>query len=406
MKSKTSLPLVSSFKKSRAVFPIVFAGIGALGLGGAARAEPLAAPGFAGPLIPNAAPPAIDTGPLGTVSISGQVSGLAALQSHASHAGGIGNRDGFLDLGNAQVEIQTTTGPLQFYVQAGAYSIPSLGTSYLRATKTTDGFYGPVPVAYAKAVITPAFAVTGGLLPTLIGPESTFTFQNIAIERGLLWNQENAVNRGVQLNYAHGPVTAAVSINDGYFSGRLNWLSGSFAYAFDAANTLTLSGGGSLSRNDTSSPATPLLQNNGTILDIIYSHAAGSLTLSPYVQYSHVGRDGRLGIDLSASTWSGALLAKYAIGKNWSLGARGEYIRTTGGTCGTDPACTPTNLLYGANSRAWSLTLTPTFQRGIVFARGELSYTRIGDLESGLGFGRDLNRKDQLRGMIETGFLF
>ena len=65
-----------------------------------------------------------------------------------------------------------------------------------------------------------------GILPTLIGAESTFDFQNMNIERGLLWNQENAINRGVQINQTMGKFTASLSYNDGFYSNRYNWLTG------------------------------------------------------------------------------------------------------------------------------------------------------------------------------------
>lgn len=371
-----------------------------------ANADPVPTPSFAGPLVPNPDPVTIDAGPFGEVAVTGQVSGISVLQSHATHSGGIGNRDAFVDLSNAQVEIQSTTGPLQFYVQAGAYSLPSLGSAYLRATKATDQLYGPVPVAYAKAAISPELSISGGLLPTVIGAESTFTFQNMNIERGLLWNQEPAISRGVQVNYARGPVTAAVSLNDGYFSGKFNWLSASLSYLIDGSNTVTLIGAGSLSRSSTSSTATPVLQNNSRIFNVIYSHTSGPLTLTPYFQYSHVERDTRLGIDRSASTYGGAVLAKYTFDRHWSLAARGEYLKTTGGTCGSDPNCAPANLLYGVKSDAWSLTATPTYQSGIFFVRGELSYTRIGNLAAGAGFGRNFDRRNQARALVETGLLF
>jgi hypothetical protein len=371
----------------------------------AAHADPLPAPSFSGPLAPNPHPLSVDAGPFGSISLSGQLSGIGVLQSAATHAVGIGNEDGFADLSNAQIEIQTD-GRLQFYVQAGAYSLPSLGTAYLRATKATDQLYGPIPVAYAKAMITPELSTSGGLLPTMVGAEATFTFQNVNIERGLLWNQEPAISRGVQVNYARGPLSAAISLNDGYFSGKLNWLSGTLGYAIDSSNSISIVGAGSLSRSDKSSVATPLAQNNSSIFNLIYTHTSGPLTLTPYLQYSHVGRDDQLGINRSADTYGGALLVKYALNSEWSLGARAEYLKTTGGTCGTDPNCTPTNLLYGAKSNAWSLTITPTYQKGVFFARGELSYTRIGNLQSGLGFGRDLNQRDQVRALLETGILF
>ena len=216
----------------------------------AAYADPVPAPSFAGPLVPNPDAIALEAGPFGQVLVSGQVTGIGVAQTNATHAGGIGNRDGFVDISNAQVQFQTTRGPLQFYVQTGIYSIPSLGTSYLKATEATEQLFGPVPVAYAKAVISPELSVSAGLLPTMVGAESTFTFQNVNIERGLLWNQEPAISRGVQVNYAKGAVSAAVSLNDGYFSGKLNWLSGTLSYAFDSSNSLSFVGAGALSRND------------------------------------------------------------------------------------------------------------------------------------------------------------
>jgi hypothetical protein len=50
-----------------------------------------------------------------------------------------------------------------------------------------------------------------GLLPTLMGAEYTFSFQNMNIERGLLWGQENAITRGVQINQTMGKFTASFS---------------------------------------------------------------------------------------------------------------------------------------------------------------------------------------------------
>ena len=51
------------------------------------------------------------------------------------------------------------------------------------------------------------FSAEVGALPTLIGAEYTFSFENMNIERGLLWNQENAVNKGIQLNEAYKKLT-------------------------------------------------------------------------------------------------------------------------------------------------------------------------------------------------------
>ncbi len=70
-----------------------------------------------------------------------------------------------------------------------------------------------------------------------MGAESTFTYQNFNVERGLLWAQENAVNRGIQVNQTLGKyLTASLSWNDGYYSNRYSWLSGSLTFT-KGANT-------------------------------------------------------------------------------------------------------------------------------------------------------------------------
>ena len=96
-------------------------------------------------------------------------------------------------------------------------------------------------MGYAK-LVKGNFNVEIGALPTLIGDEYTFTFENMNIERGLLWNQEPAISRGIQLNDTYKKLTLAFSWNDGFYSDRYTSLSGSLAYAVNAANTITFVG--------------------------------------------------------------------------------------------------------------------------------------------------------------------
>ena len=107
-------------------------------------------------------------------------------------------------LSNGQIFIQKADGKFQYFIQAGAYTLPSLATAFLPADKTVSNFYGPVPVAFGKVQAGKTTQFLFGSLPTLIGAEYTFTFQNMNIERGLLWNQEPAVSRGIQVNQALG----------------------------------------------------------------------------------------------------------------------------------------------------------------------------------------------------------
>ncbi|HEY1837523.1 MAG TPA: outer membrane beta-barrel protein, partial [Rhizomicrobium sp.] len=281
------------------------------------------------------------------------------------------------------------------------YSLPSLGSVYLKSDRASNDLYGFVPQAFIKIAPADDFSIEIGKLPTLIGSEYTFTFENMNIERGLLWNQEPAVSQGIQGNYTAGPFSLALSWNDGFYSDRFNWVSASLAYAVDAQDTFTLVGGGNLGRTAHADTATPLLQNNGQIYDLIYAHTSGSWTVSPYFQYSHIPANAALGIERGASTYAAAILADYALTQNWRVGGRVEYTQATGSPSNGAP-----NVLYGAGSRAWSLTITPTYQNGIFFARAEASYVGIGDATPGTAFGPNLDKTAQMRLLLEAGVLF
>ncbi|MGX6643205.1 outer membrane beta-barrel protein [Legionella pneumophila] len=349
-------------------------------------------PATTGPLVVNSNPFDIEAGSLEKIYINGIISGLGLWQNNPV----AGNPSPLVDLDNGQVFIQNTKGLLQFYVQTGGYSLPSLGTSYLRMDDTTRDFFGPVPVAFIKLVPSDHFSIMAGKLFTLIGAENTFTFQNFNIERGLLWNQTNAVNRGVQMNYNQGALSGSVALSDGFYSGKLNWLSGLVTYAINSKNSLSIVASGNIKHNDKSSLVTPLAQNNSQIYDLIYSYTSGRLTISPTLQFTHVPKDPSIGLLDSASTYGVALATKFAFNTHWSITGRAEYIDTAGAT----------NVAYGPGSNAWSLTLTPTYQRGIFFARGEASLVVADNITAGSAFGQNGMNHSQGRLLIEAGVLF
>jgi hypothetical protein len=300
---------------------------------------------------------------------------------------------------------------LQFFVQIGQYSIPVVGVPYLRSVSATPTYFTYVPQAYVKLVPNENFSIMAGKLPTMIGAESTFTFQNMNVQRGLVWNQENAVNRGVQVNYSNGPLTLAASVNDGFYSNRYGWISLSATYAIDKANTVALVAAGNTNHTDVSATRTPLFQNNQQIYNLIYTYSNGPWTVQPYLQYTHVPQLPQFGAPESASTYGGALLASYDFGSDaapaavrtpgFKLPVRIEYISSTGSAGSGAP-----NLLYGPGSAAWSFTLTPTYQYKNYFVRAEFSYVGTSDISPGLAFGRDGNKGSQVRGAFELGLVF
>ena len=361
----------------------------------AAPAAPSLMPSMAGPLAANPNPWFYDAGSFGKIYVTGALSGVAPSQSNPTS----NDHHGVGDFSNAMLAVQKPDGVFQFYVQGGLYSTPDLGTPYFRADRLTDNTFNFLEQGYVKIAPTDSFNVEAGKLPTLFGAEYTFSYENMNIERGLLWNQENAVNRGVQANYTYGPVAFALSWNDGFYSNRYDWISGSAAWTINSENSVSLVAGGNVNHTSFTDFATPLAQNNGQIYDLIYTWNHGPWTLNPYVQYTYVPRDTGVGIADNASTFGAAVLGKYTFNPNWSLAGRAEYIGANGS------AASP-NLLYGQKSNAWSATITPTYQYKLLFGRAEASYVHAGNITAGSAFGSAGNDRSQARFLVEAGTLF
>jgi hypothetical protein len=366
-----------------------------------AQADALATPAMSGPLSSNTTPFSVDLPDWlgdagGKVYVGGAVTGLAYAQSNATHAT-TGDADTLADLANAQIFVQKTDGWLQFYAQFGEYSLPTVGVPYTSSSTATHFNFGVVPVAYLKLQGEgdwSDFSLEGGKLPTLIGDEYTFTFENMNIERGLLWNIEPAISTGVQANYSNGPLTISVSWNDGTYSKVWNSLSGLVSYAFSSTDTLVFSAGGNLGGGNFS------LLNSGSVYDLIWTHTSGNWVISPYFQYNETPK---LFFAKGSSVVAGALLATYSFDDNWKLSGRVEY-ESESGTPGL--FTTPDIIGYGPGSNALSLTITPTYQWKQFFARVDASYVTLGSASAGLGFGPVGVNKDQFRGVIEAGVLF
>lgn len=355
---------------------------------------PLSSPSMTGPLS-NLPPFVFDAGPLGNLSVNGVVSGLGLVQSAPIP----GDKTGQATLTNGQVIVQKADGPVQFYVQAGAYDIPSLGASFLSAEDSISNLFGPVPEGYIK-FNGKRTSLQIGSLPTLIGAEYTFSFENMNIERGLLWNQEPAISKGIQLNQTMGKFSASLSWNDGFYSNRYNWLSGSLAYA-NGPHALSFVAGGNYGSTGYQTFAAPLGQNNSSIYNAIYTYTKGSLVITPYFQYTNVPTNARIGITKGASTTGGALLASKSWSNGFAFAGRVEYITASGNTA--DGAF---NLLYGPGSDATSFTVTPTYQKGGFFTRADFSVVHAGSSVAGFAFGSNGTDATQFRAMVEMGFIF
>ncbi|HEY1209615.1 MAG TPA: outer membrane beta-barrel protein [Terracidiphilus sp.] len=343
-------------------------------------------------------PPAtFDAGPLGKLSVNGIVTGFAQFQNNYVP----GDNNAQATLSNGQIFIQKADGKLQYYIQAGVYTMPTLSVPFVNAQNTVNNFYGPVPVAYLKLPAGKTTQFLIGSLPTLMGAESTFTYQNFNIERGIVWNQENAINRGIQVNQTLGKyLTASLSWNDGYYSNRYSWLSGSLTLT-KGPHSLVYDGMGNLGQTAYQTAATPV-QNNSYMHAVIYTYTKGPWIISPYFQYSKLPTNAKVGVLKGTSATGGALNVSYAFKKGFSLPARVEYITSSGSA--TDESV---NLLgFGAGSAGASFTATPTYQKGGMYVRGDLAWVHAMNYTPGAVFGKTGMDADQFRGVLEFGFIF
>jgi hypothetical protein len=399
----TSLSFLAVFVVAVAAYP---------SLGQTTSSDPQAAPSSTSTSTPAAAPAPAAPSPLPMPSMSGPLqsapphtfeNGLAVngvlsgiLWTEGNHIPG--DNATHYDVSNAQIFVQKTTGWWQFYLQGGAYNLPAIGVPFLSTADTMKNVYGPFPQGYLE-LAKKSFDVKIGALPTLIGAEYTFSFENMNLERGLLWNQENAVNRGIQADYTHKKLTLSLSWNDGFYSNRYTWVTGAATYAFNSANTLAFIGGGNAGSYAKNTLATPLLLNNSEIYNLIYTYNKGAWVVQPYFQYTDVPTNLKVGILQGASTKGGALLLTRNFKHGFSLAARPEYIKSSGGA-------TAANLLYGPGSGAFGFTVTPTYRKDAFFMRGDLAIVHATSMTPGAGFGTTGTSANQPRGVIEAGFMF
>ena len=344
-------------------------------------------------------PPAtFDAGPLGKLSVNGIITGYSVFQNNPMP----GDDNAQATLSNGQIFIQKADGKLQYYIQAGVYTMPTLSVPFVNAQNTVNSFYGPVPVAFLKLPVGKTTQFLIGSLPTLMGAESTFTYQNFNIERGIVWNQENAINRGIQVNQTLGKyLSAAISWNDGYYSNRYSWLSGS-ATLTKGPHSLVYDGMGNLGQTVYQTSAMPNYLNNGYMHAVIYTYTKGPWIVSPYFQYGKVPTNTKVFVPKGTSATGGAINASYAFKSGFSLPARLEFLTSSGST--SDGSVNMVG--FGPGSGGVTFTATPTYQKGGMFLRSDLAVVHATSYAPGAVFGKTGTDANQFRAVLEFGFIF
>lgn len=302
---------------------------------------------------------------------------------------------------NAFAILTKTAGTLQFALQAGTYSIPVVGfagNKTIQKGANTD-LFGAVPLAVAEYVPNGNFNVSAGILATLTGAESTFTYQNWNIERGAVWNVENAVSRGVRAAWTRGKFTTTLGANDGFYSGHYGAAEAALAFAPDASDSVLFVWVDPNSRT----PGNPSASvANKQLLNLVYTRTRGNLQIAPYVLSARSPTAAGLGYTQSESAFGAALLANLTLSSRFSTAARWESLHNSSGP--SDTSLNADLVGYGPGSGVTTWTITPAWNLGHgAFARVDFSHAHVTGAANGVAFGSDGNTHDQNRIMLEIG---
>lgn len=348
-----------------------------------------------------------DLGILGEWKGNIVLSGFGMLQTNPDRT----NKAQLADFSNTLIVVEQRKGSFSFFAQVGYYDILDIGQPDQRITQQTINSFGVVPQAQISYSIDQNLKISIGKLPALGGYESSFSYQNLNVERGVLWSQTSSFSEGIQVDYEHGAFSASIAFTDGFYSNKFNWLGADISYKLTKSQKIGLIWTGALSPNAYATDDTPLLKNNSQIFNLLYNQSVGRWNFSPYIQYTYVPSNPSIGILQSAETYGAALLTNYKFtvdldgsGSNYqkaSIPFRVEYIQSTG-----TPGSNSPNLLYGPGSSALTLTLSPTIQFQKYFARVEISMIKLYDYSQQLGFGNNSQNAGQYRGIFEFGILY
>jgi len=268
-------------------------------------------------------------------------------------------------------------------------------------TGANTSLYGAVPSLYIEYSPRASFSLEAGKLATLIGPENTFTYQNPNIQRGIIWYMETAVSRGIRGTFTGSKFNGALEINDGFYSGSRLGAEAQITNMPSARTTLELAvvvPNANAPANATASIANKRLYN------AMLTYTTGRWTFSPYLLFVESPSSAAIGYKNSERAFGAVFNTAYAFNSSWSLPLRIEYGKD--GSMQSDTSSNADLLGYGPGSGAWTYTLTPSFRRGVFFARVEASDINAVNFTPGTAFGTNGAKSSQFRTGVEAGLQF
>lgn len=307
------------------------------------------------------------------------------------------------DLSDGLLTFAKNTGFFRFGITAGVYAFPVVGGALNPTTQAgaNTSFYGYVPSYYVAFVPNDRLTVSAGQLATLLGQENGFTYQNVTIQRGLVWAAESTFSRGIRVTYTQGKFTGDLEYNDGFYTANHRAFEGLVRWAPSGSTNLALAF--IAPQADTPGNATTSIANK-TEYDFMLTQQFGKLQLLPYVLLINSPASSALGYTSAESASGAALLADYAFNGRLSVAGRYEWFANNSTASDTSPNAD--FLGDGPGSRAQSFTVTPAYRVNLFFARAEFSVVHVSNVTPGLAFGTAGTGTTQTRVLLETGAQF
>jgi hypothetical protein len=326
--------------------------------------------------------------PVGTINVSGALS-VYIINSNNRALGD--DKKTRYDVGSAIISLSKSAEPFGFTLIGGAYAVPVVGLGLSKTSQYTD-LFSPIPVAYVEYSPMKGLSIQAGKLPTIIGYESAFTYQNNYIQRGLVWNMQPVINNGVRLTYSTELFFVKLGVNDGFYT-----LSTTHPKpALEASLGLTPIKDGSIALNvllpdKESRPNKTADPSNKREIDLVASYTLDKLSLGADLLYVEAPKSDKANVPEKAKASGVALHLSYDL-KPFKLSGRIEYVKDN--SDGTDLVG------LGDRNKAWTFTVTPAYTKGPFFLRGKLSYVKADQPFTLNG------KKDQTRVGVEVGFMF
>ena len=283
----------------------------------------------------------------------------------------------------------TDKSPYGFGLSFGQAWFPVVGVEPLPKPDDLNGAFSDsdsnfgIFEAYAEGKIGPV-KVKAGRFATMIGGEAPFTWQNVNIQRGLVWYGEPVFFDGVRVSADIGRFSVYVGANDRdtddgkmAFEGGIGTSIGKIDAGFNVLIP---------DKDDQWNTRTYNLTFNINYFDF--------LPITFYVDYLNTPQPGD-----DADSWGAALLGEFKYNNAISVGGRVEYVNNDGDG---------DNYGIGKGNSAWTFTITPKYQiNKYLYVRAEASYVKLGNdyYQKHDNNPNDLT-DNELRVGAELGFVF